>query len=804
MLELKRYQQGSLDKLRRYLRQTAVDQDAKKAFVYQTDQPYHEVPALPDLPYVCIRIPTGGGKTLVAAHAVGIALEELLRAEHGLVLWLTPTNTIREQTLMALRDRRHPYRQALDASFGGRVTVMDLAEALSVQRGVLDSDTCIIVSTLAAFRVDDTDGRKVYEQNGSLMSHFSALAPAVTDSLERRADGGVDYSLCNVLRLRRPLVIVDEAHNARTPLSFDTLARFNPSCILEFTATPAQGDSASNVLCHVSAAELKAEDMIKLPIRLQTDEHWQDTLRAAVDQRSALERLAVAEKQATGEYLRPILLLQAQPRRQDGQSITVDELKRCLQEDFGVPLDEISVATGEQRELVGVNLFDPICRVKYIITVQALREGWDCSFAYVLCSVAEVHSATAVEQILGRIMRLPGAKRKKHEELNRAYAFVASRNFSETANVLTDALVDNGFERYEARAGVRPSPQQPNLGFWAQDVAAPSPAERGDLFEVPRLAIRVDGRLEPLEESHLLQSAWDVSYWNAEPDAAVLRSPEVGEITVSDQGHVFGRFVETLQEQLAQLRSDQNWSLTDLEVWLDRTIRHPELSLPEASEFIHRFVAGLLGRPGVTLEQLVHDRYGLRQRIAQRIDEHRATEKRTAFNQLLSPDMALRLEVTPEVAFRYRAEEYPANTYYEGNYQFQNHFYRAVGELDVKGEEFRCAQALDKLPEVRHWVRNLSHQPASSFWLQTSTDKFYPDFVAQLNDGRYLVVEFKGSHMISADDAREKAAIGALWEARSGGKCLFRMITRPDFGSLDALLAINDAPSRSLYPTRSR
>jgi type III restriction enzyme len=803
MLELKRYQQRSLDELRRFLRETAVGQDAKRAFVYQTDRPYHEVPALPGLPYVCIRIPTGGGKTLVAAHAVGIALEELLRAEHGLVLWLVPTNTIREQTLEALRNRHHPYRQALDASFGGRVTVMDLAEALSVQRGVLDSDTCIIVSTLAAFRVEDTYGRKVYEQNGSLMSHFSGLAPALMDSLERRTAGRVDYSLCNVLRLRRPLVIVDEAHNARTPLSFDMLAHFNPSCILEFTATPAQGDSGSNVLWPVSAAELKNEDMIKLPIRLQTDEHSQDTLKAAIDQRCALERIAEAERQATGEYLRPILLLQAQPRH-GGESITVDELKRRLREDFGVPLDEISVATGEQRELVGVNLFDPACRVKYIITVQALREGWDCSFAYVLCSVAEVHSPTAVEQILGRIMRLPGAKRKKHEELNRAYAFVASRNFQEAAAALTDALVENGFERYEARAGVRPSPHQPNLGFWAQDVAAPSPAERGDVFEVPRLAIRVADHLEPLEETHLLQSAWDVSYWNAEPDAAVLRSPEVGEITVSDQGHVSARFVEALQEQLAQLRSDQNWSLTDLVVWIDGTIRHPELSLPEASEFIHRFVAGLLGRPGVTLEQLVHDRYGLRQRIAQRLDEHRAAEKRTAFNQLLSPEMAPRLEVTPEVAFRYRAEEYPANTYYEGNYQFRNHFYRAVGELKTSGEEFQCAQALDKLPEVRHWVRNLSRQPTSSFWLQTSTDKFYPDFVAQLKDGRYLVLEYKGGQYVTADDAREKLAIGALWEARSHGRCIFRMITSPDFGSLDALLAMNDAPSRSPYPTRSR
>lgn len=803
MLELKRYQQRTLDELRQFLRETATGGDAKRAFIYQTDRPYHEVPPLPGLPYVCIRIPTGGGKTLVAAHAVGLVTQELLRADHSLVLWLVPTNTIREQTLAALRNRQHPYRQALDASFAGSVTVMDLAEALSVQRGVLDSDTCIIVATLAAFRVEDTDGRKVYEANGALMAHFTGLSQALQDALERHEDGVAEYSLCNVLRLRRPLVIVDEAHNARTSLSFDTLAHFNPSCILEFTATPAQTENPSNVLCHVSAAQLKAEDMIKLPIRLQTDEHWSDTLRSAVDKRNELERIAVAEGQKTREYLRPILLLQAQPRSQDRQTITVDVLQRSLQEDFAIPPDQISVATGEQRDLDGVNLFDPNCVVRYVITVQALREGWDCSFAYVLCSVADLRSGTAVEQILGRIMRLPGARRKHHEELNRAFAYVASRHFADAAHALSDALVQNGFETYEAREAVRPAPQQVGLGLWDQiEADQASPAERGEVFAVPQLAIRINDHLEPLEETHFLQTVWDVSSWDAEPAPPVLRSPEVGEITVSDQGRVTARFVESLQEQLALLRPDQGWTRPDLEVWLDRNIPHPDISLAEASAFIHRFVTGLLSQQAATLEQLVHDRYVLRQRISQRIEQHRALEKRAAFQQLLSPEMATRLEVTPDVAFQYDQSHYPANSYYEGGYQFRKHYYRAIGELKSEGEEYECARALDMLPEVKYWVRNLSGQIAHSFWLQTATDKFYPDFVAQLNDGRWLVLEYKGGHLVTAEDALEKQAIGALWEARSGGKCIFRMVTRPDIDNLGALLGTGRAPARAGRNTR--
>jgi type III restriction enzyme len=234
MLELKEYQKRSLDALESYLRLT-VEHGAKMAFLHQTERPYRTVSQLPGLPYVCLRIPTGGGKTLVACHALGIATTEFLQAERAACLWLVPSSAIRDQTLAALRDRQHPYRQAVDAHFGGLVTVMDLAEALYITRGTLAGETCIIVATLAALRVEDTEGRKVYESAGALMDHFSGLTAELEALLERNGDGVVPRSLCNALRLHRPIVIMDEAHRARTQLSFDTLARFNPSCIVEFT-----------------------------------------------------------------------------------------------------------------------------------------------------------------------------------------------------------------------------------------------------------------------------------------------------------------------------------------------------------------------------------------------------------------------------------------------------------------------------------------------------------------------------------------------------------------------------------------
>ncbi len=483
MLTLKTYQQNALDVLAAYCQQCAITGDPDLAFYTITRQHFHQgiayraVAELPGLPYVCIRIPTGGGKTLVAAHSAGILAQEFLHSDRPLVLWLTPSNAIRSQTLATLRNRQHPYRQALEQRFG-TVNVLDVDEARFLQRVTLDSGATILVATMQAFRVEETDGRKVYEDNGSLMSHFDALPAAALADLELFDNGQPLRSLANVLRLRRPIVVVDEAHNARTELSFTTLARFRPACIVEFTATPAAGDHGSNVLYSVSAAELKAESMIKLPIRLSTHAYWKELLHAAINLRQRLENLAEQERLAGGAYLRPIMLLQADKTFQHRQTINVDALEQALREEFNIPAEQIARATGAERGIEGIDLLDRACPIRFIITVQALREGWDCPFAYVLFSVAEMHSGPAVEQMTGRILRMPYAMRRAAAELNLAYAFTTSNNFAGALNALRDALVENGFERQSAadfiERGAAPITDTDNLPLWqaATDNAA--------------------------------------------------------------------------------------------------------------------------------------------------------------------------------------------------------------------------------------------------------------------------------------------------------------------------------------------
>ncbi|MGH9432225.1 MAG: DEAD/DEAH box helicase family protein [Terriglobia bacterium] len=874
MLQLKGYQERCLEDLEAYL--ALVNQrGANEAFYSRTGRAYRAVEQLPELPYVCLRIPTGGGKTLMACHALGIATKTYRQTDRALCLWLVPSNTIRDQTLKALRDRQHPYRQAVDSAFAGQVRVMDLSEALYIQRGILEGDTVIVVSTLQALRVQDTEGRKIYEAAGVLKPIFDALDASLRAKLECYENGEVIPSLANVLKLWRPLVIMDEAHNARTELSFDTLARIGPSCVLEFTATPEtthkpeQKHFASNVLCHVSAWELKSEDMVKLPIKLRTRSDWKEVVADAVQMQRTLEEAAKEEEQETQEYLRPIVLLQAQPHSRERQTLNVEVVKQSLQEDFKIPENEIAIATGQTRGIDDVDLSDRACPLRFIITVQALKEGWDCPFAYVLCSVAEIGSTRAVEQIMGRVLRLPQAHRKSRQELNCAYAFAASPRFAEAANALVDALIENGFEKMEAKDLVIPPEQAdlplsagplfethsapvsepPDFSLMDEPVRAKVSFDRatsilsvtgrlseaemkvvqgcftnaGDrakveqiyqralaqagasaprtrpLFAVPLLGIRIDGQLEPFDDSYFKEAEWRLADCDATLAEAEFPTQEASAqevvLDVGETGKVEVNFVQQLHEQLMLLSGEQGWTVASLVNWLDFQIRHVDIARSQSALFIHYAVTNLMESRKVTIEQLARRKFGLRDAIAAKIEKHRQSEASKGYSALLFGEGSTKLEVSPKLNFYFDENRYYPKWRYQGSFTFSKHYFPNVGELESTGEEFECARFIDTQNAVWYWVRNIERRQQFSFWLQTSTDKFYPDFLVLLHDGRILVVEYKGTDRWSDDDSKEKRALGELWAERSGGHCLFLMPKGPDWPVIMA--AINRASNRS-------
>ncbi len=895
--DAKIYQQQVLESVEAYFKACHELPSASIAFTATTERlwgrgnPYNPLAGFPaDMPYFCLRVPTGGGKTWLAAKSVALVNTHLLRSEHCVVLWLVPSKPIREQTIKALKDRHHPYHLALREA--GPITVMDLEEAKSVTRATLDTSTTVIVATRQAFQVEEEECRKVYQSSGALMHHFDNLSPDQRDALLCDGEGGertVPYSLANVLRLRRPFVVVDEAHNSRTELAFDMLARFRPSGVMELTATPDMERTPSNVLHSVSAAELKGEEMIKLPVVLETEPNWQQCLADAIGRREALQQLADEERRGGAAYLRPLVLIQSEPRRAGVETLDYERVRNELITNHGIPPDEIVVATGEEKGLeqidvdFGLGIADPACPVKFVITQKALAEGWDCPFAYILVSMASLSSATAVEQLLGRVLRQPGASHRQAKALNQSYAFVVSRNFAETAGALRDRLVAGaGFERREVAAFVTaarveqsrldlegyggrvvvkpvvvPLSEKPNLKAvpkavrdkvsWdgklntltistpltedeaevlktsvssesaaqaiveAAEVSRTTaieffqtPAELGERFRVPQLALRVQGELHLFDDPEVLEYPWELSPYDAAPTVddlsvlgAGLKVSEGGEIDVDGSGHIVSRFLPELQRDLGLVYQPEHWDALRLATWLCRNLPEPSLTHASKQAFVAAWLADLLNRDGFSLARANLQKFLLRNLLEARIRALRKQAVSKAFQQTLFGEAAANwVVVSDQHAFEFHTQAYAPSRDYDGRFglfDFREHFYGRIGDFDSK-EEFECACQLDMLAQqgrIEFWVRNLVRREGCAFFLQKADGRFYPDFLCQLpgvdgQPGPVLAVEYKGADRWNA--AEDDRLIGGLWANLSDGRCRFVMVRDKRWDWIEGLL----------------
>lgn len=887
-METKQYQRTSLHWLRRYFERCRLLQEAGDSFPASTaftsvtaeihegrGLPYSPVKQIPGIPYVCLRVPTGGGKTFMACEAASIGVKDLLQRDRALILWLVPSDTIRSQTLSRLQNRADPYRQSLDVNLGN-VAVLDIDDAAHMTRAVLDSHTVVIVATMQAFRRRDVSALNVYKSSGELMSHFENLPSELLDLVEREPEGHFNQSIVNVFRIRRPFVIMDEAHNARQPLSFETLRRLNPCAVLEFTATPnlkpqtvtdngeAYVNPPSNVLYSVSAYALKAEDMIKLPIYLRYREPWDELLGDAIALLKRLGAEARQEEALSGEHIRPIMLLQAQPRYEAASSITVDVVEARLR-DYGVSPEEICVHTGDRPGLNKVNVLDPKEKVRFVITVQALKEGWDCPWAYVLFSVAEMSSSKAIEQILGRVLRMPKATRKHRDLLNNAYAFVASAQFDLAARALKDGLVASGFEGLDVEELVveRPlflisseeplnaqsasvtttlteipsaalpiqvvdaitwNPKTGELSIdktltkeqeevvveWAmtekakdqlraalrERAAAPYDAPRNGssqsgnrvAFTVPVLAVKQGEFFHQFEEDDIIEhNDWTLADCDADLPGFIVPAERRGIIidieknATTDQEKLQSRFLSDADQQQRLLETTAGWPVEKLIVAIARSFAHPGLTDAEIDIWLQRVVSSLEKR-GVTIEQMTAHRHRLFKVVAARVNELEQMSRKRVFETMLFGAGSGAVYVTFASVFDFDPNKYPVGERYHG-LDLPRHYYKEIGAMN--GEEVMCAQVIAHDGRVECWVRNLEREPKSSFWIQTSSDKFYPDFVAKFGNGNVLAVEYKGSHLAGTLDTVEKERLGKLWEERSGGKCYFEMVKGPgDFGRI--------------------
>ena len=375
------------------------------------------------------------------------------------MLWIVPSDTIYTQTSKQLRNKEHPYRQMLDRASGGRTVILEKRDKFTAQD--VEDNLCIMLLMLQSSNRENKDTLKMFKDSGRFESFFPPLDDYNANNVLLSAvpnldtadifDGGhnviagisIKHSLGNVMRLLRPIAVFDEGHRGATKLAQDTINSFNTSFIVELSATP---KDHSNVLVNVGGVELKKEQMIKLPINVTSygEANWQHTLNQAHSKTFELNKLAEKYQADEGRYIRPIMVIKAEPKRRGEAYDHVEDIKSYLIKNLNVLESEIRIKLADNNELRDDDLFDKLCPVRYIITKDALKEGWDCSFAYVLAILSNTKSTTALTQFIGRVLRQPYALETSIPALNQCYVYCDNADVNSAAEGIKQGLEDEG------------------------------------------------------------------------------------------------------------------------------------------------------------------------------------------------------------------------------------------------------------------------------------------------------------------------------------------------------------------------
>lgn len=841
-MELKDYQNGVLDKLDYYLKKLADTKEEAEDFVaFQKmkgkearltdyakdtwealvqerridllkDKSGHLVPAPyvtrfdgleRPIPNVCLKVPTGGGKTLLGVAAVERLQTDLFTQQTGMVLWVVPSDAIYKQTWKQLANREHPYRQMLERASGGRVKVLEKNDAFTKRD--TDENLCVMLLMLQSSARQSKETLRMFRDSGRFTSFFpveddSTKNEALLKSIrnldcndlsdygwqEGIAPGSVSVkqSLGNVLRMVRPVIIVDEGHKAYSETARETLCGFNPKFILELSATPnANGKHHSNVLVNVSGQALKDEQMIKLPINLINEDksEWKHTLSLAHAKLAELEKDAGQLQNETGRYIRPIMLIRVERTgkdQRDSAFVHAEDAREYLIEKLGVNENEIRLKTSDKDELGDDDLLSEMCPVKYIITKDALREGWDCPFAYVLTVLSKMTAKTAITQMIGRVLRQPHARLTQKPSLDECYVYTFDQDVM------------------EAVAGVKQGLEEEGMGDVANQVKASQankPAAvvsketllRRERFRnlpkifLPRVLHRDAGnkdgyRLFDYERDVLGDLDWEsLSYLNAENFQLVddklkrtiaridykMSKDNQGELDLADPVHENIEFDPSAGLDISFMVRQ----LTDV------------IPNPWQAMRVLTHTLDILRGNGVSEEALFTNRLELLKEMKRDIKQQVAQLSEQIFRSKLDKgDISLRLLASDNEKLNWElaqtlevnVSEHDQVLRRKDGSELEKSLFEKVYQNGLNNLERDTAWYLDKQESVHWWHRIAVNQREYSLqgWQK---QKVYPDLlvcVEQPNSGsyRFSVLETKGEHLKGNDDTEYKRRLFEL------------------------------------------
>ncbi|MBQ6960993.1 MAG: DEAD/DEAH box helicase family protein [Clostridia bacterium] len=836
-MKLKNYQKRVLRNLDDFMNLLNSTQSIEKAYTrswelqnvrvgFEKMPPYNNN-VLPGVPHVCFKVPTGGGKTLLACASLRHIFDGLGLTRRRAVVWLVPSNSILEQTIRNLQNPEHDYRRQIDFDFSSRVEVYNGEQALNGQAlspSSVEENLSIFVLSYDALRITRKEGRRIYKENGNLaqfVPHYpdrGTLVPEVDES-----------ALIQVLNQLSPVVIVDESHNAQSDLSVEMLKNLNPSFVLDLTATPKNN---SNIISIVNAWELKTENMVKLPVVIYNRRSKDDVLFDALNMRRLLEAAAKEEFEEAGSYIRPIILFQAQPKGKENAA-TFEQLKRELM-DAGIPEDQIAIKTAEINELKHTNLLSPECPIRYIITVNALKEGWDCPFAYILATLANRTSKVDVEQIVGRVLRLPYVKKHRHDELNMSYVITSSVHFRETVDNVVKGLNQAGFTDKDYRVG-DPAPETPEEKHEQTVINPPAPEETEEEFVgFDTAAIRARMEQQRQAEENGEQSAASIMLQEAERqgkafDEEMQKAENMGlPITGGSEMRDYYEMQNEYAEDALSLKLPIFYETVGLSMIMDDKVAVTKESLSEGftladkdTQINFNMTAGDVamldvddtkGRPYQVAmsvrkaqqlsqyvrscppekrkEECVNQIYKQMNRLDYLSADDLKKYIRRIVEQMSSDEVAQMESSLPSYAYKIKKKiESLLDVYREKLFMEKivtqeitvepfYHFPKGISptstmlpiskqlytdEEDVNDFERRVIMAIAGLDNIRWWHRNIDRQ---DFCLNGFINH-YPDFIVRTVKGNIVLVETKGDDRDNSD-SKAKLRLGLKWQELAG------------------------------------
>lgn len=835
-MELKDYQKEVLDELNAYFEYLEKYGDLRKSYQQFWEdrgvslsspdnkiiRPYDN--SVKNVPNVTIKVPTAGGKTFIACNALKTIFDNMPEELTKVVTWFVPSDTILKQTYQNLSNPNHPYRIKIDSLFNSRVNVINKEMAL-MGKGLtineLRENLTILVLSVDSFATNTGNDRKSYRENENLSETIKLYNQSIS-----KVKGADEYSLMNLIYHLRPVAIIDESHNFESTLRLDMLNSLHPRFILDLTATPRD---KSNIISFVDAARLKKANMVKLPVIVYNLNSASEVLLSAIKLQESLEQKAIEMEQNGGEYIRPIVLLQAQPKSND-DNITFELIKKKLLS-WNIPESYIKIKTANVDEIKNIDLMSKDCEVRFIITVNALKEGWDCPFAYVLASLANKTSRIDVEQILGRILRQPYTKRHQVRLLNLSYVLTSSTYFLETVDNIVEGLNKAGFGKHDYRVA-----SEKQLSTAISRPKTPS------LFEEPVDDLQLENDAVSFDDSVnqtiVSDAVKDIEY-NAETKGEKYENaidsnnnlpnvPDMNTSTISDcfasaKEIKIPQFVMSIKYDDTFLFEDKEMLVTkealsdgfklDIQsrdisfVWTDikgvqidiegndSMPKHKELSAEEVNYF-NQQISTLA--PEHQKKQIA--KYIARQIKLDCVADNQITDYLLSifhgYSDIQVSDIITHKEMAVDIVknkieeflFYYRKDRFNQRRKMQKiqcvpRYVFplimpvmkESHLAKGLYEREdgkLNTFEYTVINKVANLPNVKWWHRNPTGK--NGFCINGYINH-YPDFIVEMTNGTIVIIETKGDDRDNSD-SKNKLDLGLKWEADAGSGYKYFMV----------------------------